>query len=305
MKKSKKESEKNRLEQLLIRWKNSFDANQTKWSQFILVFVAVIVAVWLFRAFAGKTPGKHSTADVAYYAATAEIPPKADLLLTTADSYETSSVGATLYAQAGDAFLRNGVYDASRVRSRASVGNTDPESAKPDPLDKFASALDAYSKAQNSPDVNLRSRANYGAGISCEDLASVSPEADVVAKLDDAKTYYEKVDEKSPYYSLAKTRLAFLARESTVGYYKAVARKYAEAAAEKPSDEKVLSGNNELNVGESVNVSDFGLNSDEAPAAESAPADEAPAAESAPVDEAPADEASAAESAPASETPAE
>lgn len=47
MKKAKKADEKNSLEQLLLRWKGSYEANKIKTRQFVLVFLCVVIVVLL------------------------------------------------------------------------------------------------------------------------------------------------------------------------------------------------------------------------------------------------------------------
>ena len=59
MKKAKKADEKNSLEQLLLRWKGSYEANKIKTRQFVLVFLCVVIVVLLFRSgvFRGSNKG--------------------------------------------------------------------------------------------------------------------------------------------------------------------------------------------------------------------------------------------------------
>lgn len=271
MKNVKKADEKNSLEQLLLRGKSAYEGNKTKTYQYILIVLAIVVVVVAVKAKFTGASGKLNDADRAYYSATqasfaGQGIADGELLKSTAVAYGDSVVASVLNADAGSAFCVAGKSDivAKQNYSRG-VKNAEGETKAPaDPSVNFTLAYESYMEAALCADADVCARAYYGAGVAQENLAIVSTEDKVESSIEKAKEAYSKVLEytDSPYYELAVKALDNLSKDLTVDYYKTVAKKFVTLPD--PSDESILSDDkDELNVGESVTLSeDFATNDD-------------------------------------------
>jgi len=278
MKKSKKLDEKNSLEQLLLKGKKSFEENKAKSYQFIivLVLVVVVVAALRFGVFGGRSD-KLSSADGAYYSATQNAfagvgIPDADALVTVANAYKSSNLGASMHADAGSAFLIAGLNDLAGAKAKSRGVKPQDENQTFDPKAKFKSACDEFNLAATTNNPDVQARSYYGAGVAYESVASVAADdAEVEAGVQSAKESYQKIVDMSsetPYKALAKERLVSLERPLTINYYKAIAKSFVELP--NPSEtESILSegaapGEGELKAGESAPVEGFETQDDAA-----------------------------------------
>jgi hypothetical protein len=280
-------NDKNSLEQLLIRGKDSLAQNKAKASQFRLVFVVVLVAIWGIRALKSEGDSTLTAADRARATATE---PKD--LVAVAENFG-GETAAALYIDAGEAYLNLGTSEIARKKANSRAAENDPEAAALNPSVNFGEAVKAFEAAFGLGSAEMKARAAFGAGAAQEALASVAADdAAVDAAVAEAKAQYAKVAEvcaSSPYCAAAAERVAALDRAVAVDYLKAAAKKFRELPTPPEKAESILTGDGELTPGETTNVGEFELNADEAPA------EEAPATEAAPAEEAPATEAAPAE----------
>ncbi|MBQ9372529.1 MAG: hypothetical protein IJU03_10085, partial [Thermoguttaceae bacterium] len=301
MKKNKKTDERNSLEQLLLRWRDSYNENKSRVSLVLVLIALVIIAIWLVRTVQFGGTSKETIADNAYYSALdSDGVGVAQNLKQAADAYNSNlGYGSVLCAETGDAFVRDALNTVAQ-RRLYSAGSIKEKPG--DPTSSFLEAITAYNEATKSKDVDVKARAFYNLALVYENLASISPEAEVEKNLDLAKENLKLVSDvgASPYAELAQSRLAQLGRSSTVEYYKTVAKAYVELP--EPSDTpSILSENkDELKVGEPAsNGEEFSLNDDASEeTSESAPE----ATEAAPETTEPAPEAT--EAAPETTEPA-
>ena len=264
----KKADEKNSLEQLLLRWKSSYEENKTKTNQFLVVFLLVVVVVVLFRSGAFRGTNKDDLADTVYYRATQASfagvdSPDAQTLADTASAY-SSEDGAILHLDSGEAYVRRGIVAIERKQRYSSGVKLAEGEELIDPVFNFEKAVEEFEKGVTSSNADLKARAYYGIGVAQEALASVTDGDDaVVAALDAAKTAYEevaKVCDNSPYVALATDRLDNLSKDLTVTYYKTVANTFVTLPDPKDSA-SILSGKDELEIGEPVKVDpEFNVN---------------------------------------------
>jgi len=266
MKKAKKADEKNSLEQLLLRWKDSYNANKSKTYQFVLVFAIVVLVVMFFRVNLFSRSDKMSQVDNAYYVATSPAFAGAGAvntapLVQVADSYRGKSISFVLYAEAGEAFLLNGFADvaAKKAHSRGVKG----EAELADPLINFNSAYESFTNAEKSEDTIIKARAFYGSGVAQEALASISAKSeDVDMALQKAREAYEQVlTFDSPYRALASDRMVALESGVTLDFYKSVAQNFV-TLPEPSETESILSGNDALNPNDPINVEGFSTETD-------------------------------------------
>ena len=279
MKKAKKADEKNSLEQLLLRWKGSYEANKTKTHQFVLVFLCVVIVVLLFRSGVFRGSNKGDLLDSTYYGATQASfagagMPDANQFATVATAYSNTTSGAVLHADAGEAFVRCGFSEIARKQRYSAGAKLAEGETLADPKVSFNSAVEEFSKAASCKDASVVSRAYYGIGVAKEALASVADdEAAVAQALEEAKTNYEKAvdaSKNSPYVKLAEQRINALSKPLTTNYYKNAANTFVNLP--NPEDTaSILSGDESLEAGSSVKVdSEFNLDEESTDAAQDA-----------------------------------
>lgn len=283
MNKAKMTDEKNSLEQLLLRGKESYDQNKAKTLQFVLLFVLVVVVVMMIRSGVFRGADKGDMVDSAYYAATQASfagvgAPDGASLAATAAAYNKSKSAATLHAEAGEAFVRCGLSDVARKQRYSAGSKLQEGETLVDPKDNLNAAVSEFEAVAASKNADLSARALYGCGIAYEVLASVAENDDqVVANLNEAKARYEQVASvaaNSPYAPLAAERLASVAKDQTVAYYKTVAHAFV-TLPDPTTVPSITSGDDSLEAGSALNVGEeFKLNED-APAVEEAPSPEA------------------------------
>ena len=270
MKKIKKADEKNSLEQLLLRWKKSFQENKAKSVQYVLVVALVVVVVALFRFNVFNGSDKWAAADGAYYSATQNAfagagLPDAETLASVANAYKSSNLGASMHADAGSAYLLAGLNDVAGAKARSRGVKSQDENQTFDPKAKFQAAVDEFSLASTTNNPDVQARAYYGGAVAWESKASVAAvDAEVEASLQSAKELYQKIVDMTsatPYAALAKERLVSLERPLTLDYYKAIAKNFVElpepADAESILPEGAKPGEGDLNADEAVSVENF------------------------------------------------
>ena len=264
MSKQKKVEERNSLEQFLLRMQKKFTENKTKTYQFIAVFAVVVLVILAFRLGLFRSPSELNLVDAAYYNATAGSSvgfgaPDAELLSTTSQTTKKPTESVALRLASAEAYLAAGNQDltAAKAYSRGVKSETSEKPA--DPSVNYQLAYDLFDDAKSTTDARLQARANYGAGVAQESLASVAPNDEaVVAALELAKEKYSIVVDShvAPYERLAKDRLSALDRNLTTDFYKSVANTY-RTLPDPVDEESILPGQEDLNVGEALNVEGF------------------------------------------------
>ncbi len=285
MKKAKKADEKNSLEQLILRWKGSYEANKSKTHQFILVFLCVVIVVLLFRSGVFRGSNKGDLLDSTYYGATQASfagmgMPDANQFATVATAYSNTSTGAILHADAGEAFVRCGFNEISRKQRYSAGAKLAEGETLGDPKVSFNSAVEEFSKATSCKDSSIVPRAYYGIGVANEALASVAADDAAVAQaLAEAESNYKKAieaSENSPYVKLASQRINSLSKPLTTDYYKNAAKTFVSLPDPEESA-SILSGDESLEAGSSVNVdNEFNLDEESADSAQDSTETEEP-----------------------------